>query len=476
MNRVEKSSARLLRTVVYVCANHFIAVIMIACILVSQVYAKYGGGSGTKDLPYRIETASQLNAIGTDSNDWGSHFLLIQDIDLSAYTGTSFNVIGNEQKAFSGVFDGNGRIISNFTYDSSGSENVAIFGYLNGVEAEIKNLGLIDPKVIVAGGVGCIVSLLEKGHVFNCYVTGADLAGWSVGGLIGSISDAGVVTDCYVKDSNIIAENAAGGLAALCNGQVQKCYVQAGSVTGNMWVGGLVGGGQVTINNCYSSTSVTGNIIVGGLIGMNNNGHIKHCYSIGHVQASSIDCGLVGLNSGTVTSSFWDKQTSTQSSSAGGTGLNTDLMQDPNTFITTGWDFVDETDNGQNDIWRLCDQGNEYPKLNSQLPAGDFGCPDGVGPNDLTDFTENWLIAGFSADTVPDGGDGTVNFLDYAYLAGQWNTKSGQSDLQILSQQWLQVGWRSSEVYRLDIAPKNRDWHINLMDYAVLADNWLKVF
>jgi hypothetical protein len=58
-------------------------------------------------------------------------------------------------------------------------------------------------------------------------------------------------------------------------------------------------------------------------------------------------------------------------------------MQDPNTFINAGWDFVGESDNGPSDIWIMPEDGG-YPILSwqvSPLPAlpgfsGGTGEPD----------------------------------------------------------------------------------------------------
>ncbi|MHC4207199.1 MAG: hypothetical protein ACYSTT_21295, partial [Planctomycetota bacterium] len=89
--------------------------------LTLPAYSQYGSGSGTAEDPYLIYTAEQMNAIGAEPNDWDKHFKLMADIDLSVYTGTDFNVIGYGLfPAFSGVFDGNGHTISNFTYSSTG--------------------------------------------------------------------------------------------------------------------------------------------------------------------------------------------------------------------------------------------------------------------------------------------------------------------------------------------------------------------
>ena len=60
---------------------------------------------------------------------------------------------------------------------------------------------------------------------------------------------------------------------------------------------------------------------------------------------------MIGFDGGfPVTDSFWDTQTSEQRTSSGGTGLTTAKMQDINTFLSAGWDFVDQAD-GPNDVW-----------------------------------------------------------------------------------------------------------------------------
>jgi len=54
----------------------------------------------------------------------------------------------------------------------------------------------------------------------------------------------------------------------------------------------------------------------------------------------------VGGNGGTITSSFWDMETSGMTYCYGGSGLSTAQMQDINIFINAGWDFVGEIANG----------------------------------------------------------------------------------------------------------------------------------
>jgi hypothetical protein len=73
--------------------------------------------------------------------------------------------------------------------------------------------------------------------------------------------------------------------------------------------------------------------------------------------------GLVGDEyKSSITMSFWNIETSGQTTSAGGEGKTTVEMQTAGTFLEAGWDFVDETANGTEDIWWI-NEGQDYPKL-----------------------------------------------------------------------------------------------------------------
>jgi hypothetical protein len=62
----------------------------------NELWSQYAGGSGSKEDPYRIETAEQMNSIGRNREHWDKHFIQTADIDLSVYTGEQFNIIGIE--------------------------------------------------------------------------------------------------------------------------------------------------------------------------------------------------------------------------------------------------------------------------------------------------------------------------------------------------------------------------------------------
>jgi len=152
-----------------------------------------------------------------------------------------------------------------------------------------------------------------------------------------------------------------GGLVGCHDGTIATSY-SSGSVAGTERVGGLVGYNLGSIDTSYSTGSVIGTESVGGLVGWNH-GTIATSYSIGSVTGTSNVGGLVGIAlSSHITSSFWDIQTSSQTESAGGTGKTAVEMQTAGTFLDAGWDFVGETANGTEDIWKIA-EGKDYPHL-----------------------------------------------------------------------------------------------------------------
>jgi hypothetical protein len=125
---------------------------------------------------------------------------------------------------------------------------------------------------------------------------------------------------------------------------------------------------ESNITTSYNRGTVTGiNDYVGGLVGENYNSNIIMSYSSGAVTGRGRRVGgLIGENSNTrynsIAATFWDVETSGQPTSAGGTGKTTTEMQTAGTFLDAGWDFMDETENGTEDIWWIL-EGQDYPQL-----------------------------------------------------------------------------------------------------------------
>jgi hypothetical protein len=368
-----------------------ITLIFVVCLFAMPAQAKYGGGTGEPNDPYLIYDANQMNAIGADQNDWDKHFKLMADIDLGCYVGEQFNIIGTGwDNPFAGVFDGNGRQISNFSYSSTEYRTyVGLFGMV--LDGEIKNLGLIDPNIDPEAQYdGSLVGYLTSGIVINCYAEGGSVAGSrrSVGGLVGTNGSGGTITNCHASCTVLSSSLHTGGLVGMGGGRIANSYT-SGDVFGDNYVGGLVGrNNEGTINNCYSSGSVTaqgdnvgglvgnnigtisdcyssvqvsGKDFIGGLVGRNGDlwdnvaGAITNCYSVGWITGGPNIGGLVGSNEyGAVVFSFWDTETSGQSSSSGASGRTTAEMQMESTYL--GWNGCGEI------IWTI-DEGNDYPRF-----------------------------------------------------------------------------------------------------------------
>jgi hypothetical protein len=470
MRRLKRGSTNIRR--------RLFAVVIVVVLAVSSICLGYSGGLGTLEEPYRIANKADLLELAGSTEDYNKCFILTADINMGGQVFTTAIIAADTSSddyfqgtAFMGTFDGNSHKITNFTINGGSNYYLGLFGYID-AGGTVKNLGLENCEVSGWDYVGGLVGLnYYDGTVSNCYSTGAVSGVSWVGGLMG-INHFGTVSICYAA-GNVFGSGSVGGLVGYNNyGTVSKCYA-AGTVSGVAYVGGLVGYRYYgTVSNCYARGSVSGGYwYVGGLVGWNNS-TVSNCYSTGSVSGSSIGGGLVGYDYfGTVTASFWDIDTSGQATSAGGTGKTTAEMQTKSTFTDAGWDFVGEVINGPNDIWKIC-EGTNYPKLSWQIPLlGDFVCPDGVEMNDLAELCEEWLLKELSSDVWPEGGDGIVNFFDWAELANEWQVSIDFEALADFAKQWLKTGARYCIA---DIAPaEGGDGIVNMPDFAVLANNWL---
>jgi hypothetical protein len=305
----------------------YLAGLLALCLLSPPVWAQYGGGTGGPDDPYLIYTAEQMNAIGANRNDWDKHFKLMADIDLSQYSGKTFNNIGTgENSAFRGVFDGNNKKISRFY--STKRDYTGLFGYVKDVNAEIKNLGLRNPNVNAEGGsnVGSLAGYLDEGAITNCYAAGGSISGMkSVGGLVG-YNMSGEIKGCYTTD-RVSGNEEIGGLVGYLRGKIDNCYAKGG-VSGDKYIGGLVGrSSSGSITNSMASGRVSGEgSHIGGLVG-NNSGSLANCWAQGDVLGGRTVGGLVGTNGGTVICSYSNGSVSAESYAGGLVGNNNEIIR-----------------------------------------------------------------------------------------------------------------------------------------------------
>jgi hypothetical protein len=328
-------------------------------IVAGSTLSEFLTGEGTEDNPFLIYSAKELNLVGSFPCDWDKYFKLMSDIDLSDFDGRedhpTFNIIGSGKKSrsgvpFTGIFDGNGYTIANFTYTPDEDVgNIGLFGFIADANAQIKNVGLIDPNI--DGGtqwnIGCLAGFLKDGSIINCYVErGSVKGGQNVGGLIG-YNDRGSISKCYSTSMDIEADGQVGGLVGEnWLGSITMSY-SSGSITAKFGcVGGLVGMNDYSsIDTCYSTCTVS--IVsskgsdAGGLVGFNGRGRITTCYSTGIVTGDYVVGGFTGSNSGSIIVSYSTGPVTGNRGVGGLVGTNTgNLVSNYSTGTVIGNDAV----------------------------------------------------------------------------------------------------------------------------------------
>jgi hypothetical protein len=261
----------------------------------------------------------------------------------------------------------------------------------------------------LAGG---LVGRNYRCDVANSYATGDVEGDHSVGGLLGYSFDCLVARSYATGD--VDGGDDVGGLVGffMSTGEISNCYA-TGAVSGDKNVGGLVGCSEMAVSRCYAIGSVEGNQWVGCLIGFN---FYQDGYGDGVVSDSFwlTDSPIPGIghNTGTVINVA---------------GKTVGQMQIQSTFTDSpaSWDFVGDS-NGNNDIWRMCLDEIDYPRLSWEFALdGDFACGDGVDFADLKALALNWLtlesdnplLFNYACDT---NGDKKINIEDYGVLSKNW--------------------------------------------------------
>ena len=375
--------------------------------------------------------------------------------------GAGWLPIGIGSHSFRATFEGNEHTIANLYIKRSGRTDpgvVGLFGSMNGYISRIgltdvdisgvehvgglagDNYGQISTSYYVTGsvsGYGLIGGLVGRnnGMISTSYATGSVSGGYQVGGLAGY--NSGQIIDSYATGNVAGATNGGsdhqiGGLVGY-NGRGNAMIVTSyatGDVSGSDVVGGLVGtnhdgsirashaignvsgqfyvGGLVannygaSIESSYATGNVSGNDLVGGLVGGNDNDAVIHAvYATGSVSGDENVGGLIGRRvSGVIDASYWDTQTSGQSSgvgegsSDGVVGKTTAELQGPigYTGIYAGWlldfdnadgDFDDTT--GVDDFWDF-GTSSQYPALKADFDGDgiatweEFGDQRGQSP------------------------------------------------------------------------------------------------
>jgi hypothetical protein len=166
-----------------------------------------------------------------------------------------------------GIVDGNGHVIRNVA--CSGAAPMGFFTYINS-GSRVKNLGLENVNISGTGNNTGGIAGYNIGAITNCYVTGTITGQVYVGGLVGSngSGSAGVISDSHasVNISETGAAQIHGGLVGYntSGSTISNCYT-SGSMTGSgNTKGGLVGRNSGTIEDSHSSVNISTNVFSAG--------------------------------------------------------------------------------------------------------------------------------------------------------------------------------------------------------------------
>jgi LPXTG-motif cell wall-anchored protein len=310
----------------------------------------------------------------SNSVDLTANYILTANINLA---GCEFTPIGNDNGAFQGDFDGDGYKISSLTIvNTSDVPGIGFFGVTDG--AAISNLHISGGSVTVTNqdieGVGGLVGVLSLGSItgssFTGEVVGEPQIGGEVGGLVGFAENT-LISKSFAE-VDVTAGGDVGGLVGRANDSRIEYSFSTGTVTSfSTYTAGLAGtiGGSQILDSYSLSEVIADSSDVGGFFGrLNDTVTVTNSYSAGQVSGTTDVGGFVGVLSQNsipvIISSFWDTETSTQSTSAGGVGKTTAEMHTLSTY--TGWEIASgwAPFNPQTAVWGICSGVNGgYPFL-----------------------------------------------------------------------------------------------------------------
>jgi hypothetical protein len=264
-----------------------------------------------------IRTAAELDAV---RNNLSGSYILMNDIDLAGWG--NWETIGNNktrEDRFSGIFDGNGYVVSNISLDinRAGDLGVGLFKYVE--NGKIQNVGMSSGSMRaistdrIAWG-GGIASTVISGNIANCFnkaeIYVSSPWGYWVGGIVGCMQSGSSVKFCYstgqlVSISTLSGYDAeAGGIAGYiaANSVVSSCYnsgdIAVSSISGKDRIGGITA--EVVhsdINDCYNKGNVyvaspfgyAGGIVANvstenGVSGIPDVATVQNCYNVGNLR------------------------------------------------------------------------------------------------------------------------------------------------------------------------------------------------
>ena len=203
--------------------------------------SRYAGGRGTAEDPFQIATAGHLVHMQEDldgmESDGTLYFVLNGDVDLEETSWIPVNKSGNAGQLVS--LDGKEHSIRNLKLTSGST--IGLFSHLYG---SVKNLTLDSPSVTTSGKIiGALAGQAGDVVISKVTVQDAKLTGNSyLGGLVGKLESANKVeiSDCHVTaemkatESGSKKASVVGGLVSRMESSVKECLIARCSTSGTI--------------------------------------------------------------------------------------------------------------------------------------------------------------------------------------------------------------------------------------------------
>ena len=254
--------------------------------------------AAAKDLGYTIESNGSYTVTSADGLMNVAELVNGGKTDINITLGTNIDLTGKDwtpigtdyDNLYKGTFDGGGHTITGLTVTTN-DRFVGLFGRL-GEAGTVKNVVMEGIQITsnhMFGNTGGVAGYSD-GTIENCSVSGSVSGTLYVGGVVGDQWGASI-TGCS----------------------------SSATVKGTRYVGGVAGGTNAgaTLTACYATGNVTieidpaKNIAGGSLVGMNAGSSLLACYATGNVTSTGSSTGYVhiggflGDNYITVTACYW---------------------------------------------------------------------------------------------------------------------------------------------------------------------------
>lgn len=260
-----------------------------------SIATQFGGGTGSATAPYQIRTPAELAYLAQQVNAGQTYpktyFLLVFNLDLNHQEWTPIGIHGISDEtatAFAGYFDGNSKSVKHMRITDNSITYAGLFGNTDNL-GSISSLSVDSSLIRIDRG-----DSLGFAGLLAAY-SAATLNHCSASGRVeGKIENAGGLTGYGRMDINSCTNYAkvinqgdnAGGIAGTASvANLHNCANLADSIIATTCAGGIAGTTSMTdMINCYNRGFVHAEEQAGGIAGLFNGDLIEQCLNEGSVS------------------------------------------------------------------------------------------------------------------------------------------------------------------------------------------------